>query len=121
MLCPTHLKTACDEFQNGIQKKTLLLGGKPSDSFAASSTNEAVMKNAARVRPKFVLLIHSIKGSDANKNLPVAHVWNYKGETPCTHATCALVHSCSPLGPGRWFARGSRGQCGEAGEPVEES
>lgn len=97
MLCPTHLKTACDEFQNGIQKKTLLLGGKPGNSFAASSTNEAVMKNAARVRPKFALFVHRIKGLDAKKNLPVEHVWNYEGET--LRAPMQRVHLCTAAVP----------------------
>lgn len=44
-------------------------------------------------------------------------LWN----SSCTHAMCTLVHSCSPPGPGRGFARGSWGHCREAGEPVEES
>lgn len=97
MLCPTHLKTACDEFRNGIQKKTLLLGGKPGNSFAPSSTNEALMKNAARVRPKFVLLIRWIKGLDVKKNLLVEHVWNYKGEAPRT--PMQRVHLCTAAVP----------------------
>lgn len=52
MLCPTHLKTACDEFQNGIQKKALLLGGNPGNSFAPSSTDEAVMKKCSTSQAK---------------------------------------------------------------------
>lgn len=54
--------------------------------------------------------------------------WNLSGiikarSPACTHEMCALVHSCSPPGPGRWFGMGSRGQGGEAGESesAEES
>lgn len=122
MLCPTHLKTVCDEFQNGIQQKTLLLGGKPRHSFAASSTNEAAMKNAAGVRPKFVLLIHRIKGLDTKKDLPVEPVWNYKGET--LGAPMQGVHlrtAAAPQGQEDGLPGGSRGQWWEAGELVEES
>lgn len=81
-------------FNLEYRRKHCCSGGKPGNSFAASSMNEAVMKNATRVRPKFVLLIHRIKGLDAEKNL---HVWNYKGET--LRAPMQRVRLCTAAVP----------------------